>query len=141
MLYLGVRFMRFSFKVTAMSQGFATIDQKLFRVSQYQQVRQWLASIKSTPDEPAMWFIDENDFNNPDYPTELFRFDDEYNSLFLVNHRALCDMMQFVREICMRAKGGDTTIESEFLLASAVRVFQQQLCKPLITNTISTSLT
>ena len=130
MLYFGVCFIRGGFKVTALSQGFAIIDEKLYRIAQAQQFWQWVAEVRTTPDEPAHWFIDENDFDNPDYPTELFHFTNDYDSLFLVNHRALCDMLQFVQEILVLAKFSNSMLNAEFLLASAVRIFQQQFTDP-----------
>ena len=83
MLNIGVSFFHYGFKVAVLSQGFATIDEKMFRNGQIERFEPWIDDIKSAPDELVHWFISEKDFYNSDYPTESFSFDDEYNSLFL----------------------------------------------------------
>jgi hypothetical protein len=130
MLYFGVGFIRSGFKVTVLSQGFATVDQKLFYVGQDELFRQWVADIKTSHEEPAMWFFDEKDFHNPEYNSEVFYFANEYDSLFLVNHRALCNIRQFGRELFALCNVYNSDIETEFVLASAMRIFHQQDLKP-----------
>jgi len=130
MLYLGAHFFRNRIKITALSQGFAIIAEETFFLSHTKQIFQWVNSLKQKTTEKVKWFIDEADFYNPDYPIDLLQLHDEYNALFLVNHRALCNMIQFVQEIISRRIIANSTIvETDFFLASAIRIFNQRNLK------------
>jgi hypothetical protein len=131
MLYFGVTFNRSGFNVTALSQGFATVDERTFHIGQTEQFQQWVVDIKATPREPALWFFDECDFNNPDYPTDFFRFNDDCNSVFLVNHRPLCNLRQFIFEILTVSTSHKSALATEFVLASALRIFHELDVKPV----------
>jgi hypothetical protein len=131
MLYFGVHFACWHLKITALSQGFAVIDAVAFPFVPAGQLRAWANALKNSPTEPAQWFIDENDFYQPDYPTEIFQFQDPTNTVFLVNHRALCELMQFSQELTAAVKNASALPPADFFLASAIRLFHANHCKRL----------
>ena len=132
MLYFGVRFARGQLKITALSQGFAVIDVLNLSFLQAKQVQAWANVLKNCPEEPTQWFIDEHDFYQPDYPTEVFQFQDQSNTVFLVNHRAVCELMQFSQELTAVVKNAAALPPADFFLASALRLFHEHHCKRLI---------
>jgi len=123
MIYFGVHLLPQAFKVVALSQGFALIDDKYFNVEEYDKIKPWIDSIKTDPDEPAKWFFDEKEFNNPDYPGFVFESLDGCNSIFLVNHRKLANMIQFFYECIVQEFYFAPIPETAFFLASAIRIF------------------
>lgn len=131
MLYFGVHFARLQLKITALSQGFAVIDVLNLSFLQAKQVQAWANALKNCPEEPTQWFIDEHDFYQPDYPTEIFQFQDHTNTVFLVNHRALCELMQFSQELTAVVKNASALPPADFFLASAIRLFHENHCKQL----------
>ena len=128
MIYFGVQLLPQAFKVVALSQGFALIDDKFFGVEQYDQIIKWSNSLKSNTDEPAQWFFDEKDFNNPDYPGLVLESLDDCNAIFLVNHRKLVNVLQFFYEWIAREFDCYFTPKPEtaFFLASAIRIFDDK---------------
>jgi hypothetical protein len=98
MIYFGVQLLPQAFKVVALSEGFAFINEHYFNIEEYDKIKPWIDSVKINPDESAKWFFDEKEFNNADYPGFVFESLDECNEIFLVNHRKLVNMMQFFYE-------------------------------------------
>lgn len=131
MLYIGVHFFRRRLKITALSQGFAVIDVLELSCIQAKEVNPWANALKKSPEEPTQWFIDEKDFFNPEFPAENFRFSDHENTVFLVNHRALCELMQFIREFALGMYDTSMSPQTDFFLASAIRIFHKNDCKLL----------
>jgi hypothetical protein len=125
MLYFGVHFSRRHLKITALSQSFAVIDVLDWSYMQVKEVKAWANALKNNPEEPTQWFIDEKDFFNPDFPAQSFRFSEQENTVFLVNHRALCELMQFIRQFSWLMQDTSQSPLSDFFLASAIRVFHK----------------
>ena len=124
MIYFGVQLLPQAFRVVALSQGFALIDERCFNDEQYDQIMPWSDSLKISTDETAQWFFDEKEFNNADYPGFVFESLDECNSIFLVNHRKLVNVIQFFYEWIAREYYFSPIPETAFFLASAIRIFE-----------------
>ena len=123
MIYFGVHLLPQACKVVALSQGFALIGEKYFNVEEYDKFKPWIDSIKIDLDEPAQWFFDEKEFYNTEYQGFVFEFLDQCNSIFLVNHRKLVNVIQFFYEWIAREYHFSTIPETAFFLASAIRIF------------------
>jgi len=134
MIYFGVQLLPQAFKIVALSQGFALIEEKYFNIEQYDKFKPWIDSVKIDPDEPTKWFFDEKEFNNPDYPAFVFESLDQNNSIFLVNHRKLVNVMQFFYEWIVRELDCYFTPKPEtaFFLASAIRIFDDKHLVPFV---------
>ena len=130
MIYFGVSLFHNCFKIVALSEGFAPLDENTFHVKQQNKLQQWIASLKIQPTEPAQWFFDELEFNNPDYPSSVFHFNDDYNSIYLVNHRKLLNVVQFFYEWLAREQAFPLMQETAFFLASSIRIFDAKELKP-----------
>jgi hypothetical protein len=126
MLYFGVQLNHHSLKITALSPGFALLTVDSFHFGQASDFNKWVSHLKETPDEPTQWFFDENELNHPNFPHHFFDFIGADDALFTVNHRALCNLMQFISEalVCQKITVGKQ--DSDFFLASALRIFAQQ---------------
>lgn len=131
MLYFGVHFCRWHLKITALSDGFAVIDVLNSSNIQAKSIHAWANALKSSPEEPTQWYIDENEYYNPDFPTEIFQFHDHTHTVFLVNHRAVCDLMQFIEEFTLVMHKVSQFPQSDFFLASAIRLFHKNHCQKL----------
>ena len=134
MIYLGVQLLPQAFNIIALSEGFALLDQRLFTVEQYENIEPWGNALKIDPHEPAKWFFDETEFNNPDYPALLFESLNPANNIYLVNQRKLADIAQFFYEWIAREFDFAPRPEKAFFLASAIRVFDAQQIKPFTPN-------
>ncbi len=128
MIYFGVHLLPQAFKVVALSQGFALIDEKYFSVEQYDNIKPWIESVKINPYESAKWFFDEKEFNTADYPGFVFESLNDWNAIFLVNHRKLVNVMQFFYEWIAREFDCyfSPKPETAFFLASAIRIFDDK---------------
>ena len=131
MLYSGVEFDRSSFKVTVLSETYARLAEKRFYISPPPAVLPWLAQFKNNSDEPVRWYFDQDDWNHDEYATNYFNFTDSLNSIFLVNHRAFSNLIQFLLEwrICQNCVTNQ--LPRSMLLASVSRFFCPQQLKPL----------
>ena len=125
MLYLGVELFSYAFTITALSDGFARLGQKNFRLSNSNSWQYWVNQLKVNPQEPLRWFLDAADFQNPDYPAHLFDLSGEFSTVYLVNHRALCNLRQFLYERLGTTNGRNNDLEMSFVLASANRIFTE----------------
>lgn len=130
MLYSGVEFDRTGFTVTVLSETFAWLgENRFYNTSPQPSLSAWMAQFKEKSTEPVAWHFDATDWRNPDLPTYLFDFPDAVDRLFLVNHRALCNLVQFLTE----SRGGLVTntnfLKKSFLLASVRRLLSSQQIK------------
>ena len=134
MIYFGVQLLPQAFNIIALSEGFALLDQRFFTVEQYDNIEPWSNSLKIDPYEPAKWFFDETEFNNPDYPALLFDSLNPANDIYLVNHRTLANVVQFFYEWIAREFDFAPRPEKAFFLASAIRIFDAEQIKQFIPN-------
>lgn len=132
MIYFGVQLLPQAFNIIALSEGFALLDQRLFTVEQYDHIESWSNSLKIDPHEPAKWFFDETEFNNPDYPALLFDSLNSANNIYLVNHRKLANILQFFYEWIAREFDFAPRPEKAFFLAATIRIFDEQQIKQFI---------
>jgi hypothetical protein len=132
MIYFGVQLLPQAFKIVALSEGFALLDQRCFIVEEYDNIKPWVDSLKNDPQESARWFFDELEFNNPDYPALLFDSLDRDNAIYLVNHRKLANVVQFFYEWIAREFDFAPKPETAFFLASAIRIFDAEQMKHFI---------
>jgi len=132
MIYFGVQLLPQAFNVVALSEGFARLDQRFFTVEQYDNVEPWSNALKIDPHEPAKWFFDETEFNNPDYPALLFQSLNPANHIYLVNHRNLANAVQFFYEWIAQEFDFASRPEKAFFLASTIRIFEAEQIKLFI---------
>ena len=132
MIYFGVQLLPQAFNIIALSEGFALLDQRLFTVEQYDNIEPWSNALKIDPHEPAKWFFDETEFNNPDYPALLFDSLNLANNFYLVNHRKLANILQFFYEWTAREFDFAPRPEKAFFLAATIRIFDEQQIKQFI---------
>ena len=132
MIYLGVQLLPQAFNIIALSEGFALLDQRLFTVEQFDNIEPWSNALKIDPHEPAKWFFDEAEFNNPDHPALLFESLNPANDIYLVNHRKLANAAQFFYEWIAREFDFAPRPEKAFFLASAIRIIDVQQMKKFI---------
>lgn len=132
MIYFGVQLLPQAFNIIALSEGFALLDQRLFTVEQYDHIESWSNSLKIDPHEPAKWFFDETEFNNPDYPALLFDSLNSANNIYLVNHRKLANILQFFYEWIAREFDFAPRPAKAFFLAATIRIFDEQQIKQFI---------
>lgn len=127
MIYLGVHSAITSFNVIALADSFAQLGHENFSGIHSKGFRQWLDSLKTCADEPVQWFFDQYQYRNPGCSTKVFGFDDNTDSIFLVNHRALYNRMQFVYQwlINQRILTPHHTLEVALFLASARMLFDE----------------
>jgi hypothetical protein len=132
MIYFGVQLLPQAFNIIALSEGFALLDQRLFTVEQYDNIESWSNSLKIDYHEPAKWFFDETEFNNPDYPALLFDSLNSANNIYLVNHRKLANILQFFYEWIARDFDFAPRPEKAFFLAATIRIFDEQQIKQFV---------
>ncbi len=132
MIYFGVQLLPQAFNIVAVSEGFAQLDQRLFTVEQYDNIKPWCDALKIDPQEPAKWFFDEAEFNNPDYPALLFDSLGKHNAIYLVNHRKLANVVQFFYEWIAREFDFAPRPETASFLASAIRIVDANQMKLFI---------
>jgi hypothetical protein len=132
MIYFGVHLLPQAFNIIALSEGFALLDQRFFTVEQYDNIQSWSNSLKIDPHEPAKWFFDETEFNNPDYPALLFDSLNPANHIYLVNHRTLANVVQFFYEWIAREFDFAPRPEKAFFLAATIRIFEAEQIKLFI---------
>ena len=132
MIYFGVQLLPQAFNIIALSEGFALLDQRLFTVEQYDNIESWSNSLKIDYHEPAKWFFDETEFNNPDYPALLFDSLNSANNIYLVNHRKLANILQFFYEWIAREFDFAPRPEKAFFLAATIRIFDEQQIKQFV---------
>ena len=132
MIYFGVQLLPQAFNIIALSEGFALLDQRLFTVEQFDNIEPWSNALKIDPHEPAKWFFDETEFNNPDYPALLFDSLNSANNIYLVNHRKLANILQFFYEWIAREFDFAPRPEKAFFLAATIRIFDEQQIKQFI---------
>jgi len=130
MIYVGVKLFRNGFKIVALSEGFATIGKRYFTIGQFDKLNPWLNSLKLHSDEQARWFFDELEFNHPKYPGMAFQLLNDDNTIYLVNHRKLINVVQFFHEYLVWLQARPIKKEIAFFLASATRIFDEENLKP-----------
>jgi len=135
MIYLGIEITPSGFKSTALAETFAKIGEKQFYITQPESYLSWLEKIKTEPTETVQIFIDEQE--NP-RKCLSYIFDANNNSclIFLVNHRALSNLIHFLDEWLGRLNLSKHDLERSFVLASARRLFQQKLLTQIVPSQI-----
>lgn len=126
MIYCGVQLYPSAFKIVALSSGFALLAEQYFHCDNHVDVTSWINSLKLDPLEKIHWFFDEREFNNNQYPAQLWRHRINNEAVFLVNHRQLINLMQFFYERLAQEELLHTIPTKAFILASTVRIFKEQ---------------
>lgn len=132
MIYFGVQLLPQAFNIIALSEGFALLDQQCFTVDEYDNIEPWSDALKIDPQEPAKWFFDETEFNNPDYPALLVDSLNPANNIYLVNHRTLANIVQFFYEWIAREFDFAPRPEQPLFLASTIRIVDANQIKQFI---------
>jgi hypothetical protein len=126
MIYCGVQLYPGSFKIVALSEGFALIDEQFFHIDNHCDLTSWINSLKADPLEEIQWFFDEGEFNNKQYPAQLFHHLANDDDILLVNHRKLINIIQFFYEWMAQEEIFHMMPTKAFVLASAPRIFSEQ---------------
>lgn len=125
MIYFGVQLLPEAFKVVALSEGFALLDERCFTDKEYDKIKPWVDSVKIDSHESARWFFDEMEFKNYEHGF-ILGFLNQSDSINLINHRKLSNVVQFFRESVSRDFYFTPTPETAFFMASAVRLFDNE---------------
>jgi hypothetical protein len=122
MLSAGVEFERIGFTVTLLSETYAWLAENSFSNARAPSVLSWLAAFKSKAPEKVRWYFDATAWAQDDNPTHLFRFTDAMNPIYLIKHRALCNLGHFWQECCFSHYKSAAPIKRSWLIASAASV-------------------
>jgi len=98
MIYLGIQLLPKAFKMTALSSNFAPLASGYFAADDCCILDTRLEQLKLEADEPITWFFDEFEFNDPTLPGKMFQLVDNCNTIYLVNHRKLTDLVQLIHD-------------------------------------------
>ena len=124
MLYLGVNLKIKCFKITVLSESYAFIETKYFDVEEIGRFYKWINSFKYNIHEKCCWFFDEYSFNKYSDTHSYFEFGND--EVYLVNHRKIINIIQFLYEWAVHTESYLTfDIEESYLLASTFRIFNQ----------------
>lgn len=124
MIYLGVDLHDSNFRITVLTESFAHLDTISFYIEEKKRLQQALDSFKYNYCEKCSWFFDELNFNTHENAASTFYFDNNYNEIYLVNHRKLINIIQFLYEWAVHTESVLTfDINKSLLLASAIRLF------------------
>ena len=123
MLYFGVNLCDHSFKITVLSESFAHIETRYFNKKE-NQLNKWIDSFKTNISEKCIWYFDEFNFNNHKDTFLTLSFDYYCSDIYLVNHRKLLNIIQFLYEWAVHTESYLTfDIDHTFILASSTRLF------------------
>ena len=131
MIYLGIELTRSGFKTTALSETFAMISENQFYFSQPEGYLTWLENLKNEPTEQVQIFMDELKSAH-DCPNYIINCNKHFYSVFLVNHRALSNLIHFLSECFAQRNLAAAQFERSWVLASARRIFEPHLLKPMV---------
>lgn len=130
MLYLGVNLKIKCFKITVLSESYAYLDTRYFDLEDIDRFYKWMNSYKYDNSEKCSWFFDEYNFYK--YSDTVSYFELENSDIYLVNHRKLLNIIQFLYEWAVHTESYLTfDIEHSYLLASTFRIFDQDNVKYL----------
>jgi hypothetical protein len=125
MLHVGIELYAYGFTITVLSDGFAQLGQRKFRFSDCKGWIHWVNQFKNTGNEAACYYFDTYDFSNPDYPGHLFESFIHDDFVYLVNHRLVCNLRQFLVEFFAQFNIRNDVLAMSFILASAPRLFSE----------------
>jgi len=123
MLQVGVELYAYGFTITVLSDGFAQLGQKKFRFTDCKDWMHWVNQFKINYGEAACYYLDAYDFSHPDFPGYLFEAPGYSDFVYLVNHRLLCNLKQFLLEFCAKLNIRNDVVDMSVILASAARLF------------------
>lgn len=124
MIYFGVNLNCNSFRITALTDGFANLGTKYFNSEEVTKVRQWINSIKYNANEPCYWFFDAINYTKNRGETDFqYCHENENDYIYLINHRKLKNIIQFMNEFVSKIDPIMFDVDTTFILASAVRLF------------------
>jgi hypothetical protein len=125
MLQVGVELYAYGFTITVLSDAFAQLGQRKFRFSDCEDWKHWVNQFKNPYGETTCYYFDDYDFTNPDYPGHLFDAFNRGDFVYLVNHRLVCNLRQFLVEFFAQLNIRNDVLDMSFILASAVRLFSE----------------
>jgi len=125
MLHVGIELYAYGFNITVLSDAFAQLGQRKFRLSDCKAWIHWVNQFKNKGNETACYYFDALDYYNPDYPGHLFESLNYVDVVFLVNHRLLCNLRQLLSEFFIQLNIRNDVLEMSLILASAPRVFSE----------------
>ncbi len=124
MLYCGVNLSLIRFKITVLSESYAFLETKYFDKEEIDRFYKWMNSFKYNNSEKCCWFFDEYNFYKYSDTAAYFEF--QNGDIYLVNHRRILNIIQFLYEWAVHTESYLTfDIEDSYLLASAFRIFDQ----------------
>jgi hypothetical protein len=124
MLYIGVILHDHSLKLTVLSESFAYLGSKYLFDSEARCFYDWLNSHKCNQSETCLWYFDDVNFKNHKNILLAFCFDFYCNDVYLVSHRRVLNIFQFLYEWAVHNESYLTfDIDESLILASSVRLF------------------
>lgn len=124
MLYIGVVLQDQCLKVTVLSESFANLGSKYFYASEARCFYDWLNSHKRNPVESCVWYFDDSNFKKCKNILSNFCFDFYCNDVYLVCHRKIVNIIQFLYEWALHCENYLTfDIDQSLILASSARLF------------------
>ncbi len=141
MLYCGFDLAMTGFKALLLSSGFALLDSKFFYFQSgfcSPPLFTWIDSfrlhqnvvIERSRNEPCLYFFDDWQFYSFSYTHELVLPINEPDKIYLLPHRHLLDISQFIKAW----KAADYTYNGndlEYILASSMRIFDIIMAKQI----------
>jgi len=141
MLYCGFDLAMTGFKALLLSPGFALLDSKFFYFQSGSPIHPlftWIDSFKLHQNEPCLYFFDDWQFYSFSYTHELVLPINEPDKIYLLPHRHLLDISQFIKAW----KADDYTYNGndlEYILASSIRIFDLIMVRQITNPTLHLS--
>lgn len=127
MLYIGAVLQDNSLKLTVLSESFAFLGFRYFNDSETRSFYDWLNSHKCNLSETCFWYFDDANFKTHKNILSDFCFDFYCNNVYLVSHRKVANIIQFLYEWALHNESYLTfDIDESLILASSVRLFDQK---------------
>ena len=133
MLYLGIDLSDFRVTITALSEGFAFLDELSFLSTDCAEVGPWLDSLLLGDDEPVSWFFCEKKFLTWNGPFFFFEFAGDTHRFFLVKDRVIENLYKMCCDYFSR-HGRLMDFERSYLLAAARGFVDEVYISPCIVS-------
>ena len=118
MLYLGIDLSDFRVTITALSEGFAFLDELSLCADDASSVGPWLDSLRLNDAEPILWFFCKKKFLAWRGPLFFFDLAGKSHRFFLVKDRVIENLYKMCSDLFCRHRHSPY-LEPSYLLAAA----------------------
>jgi len=126
MLYIGVDIKVNCSALSALSEGFALIDELLLFGNDFAPLRSWLDSLSMGEMEPVLWFFCEKKFYRESDSKFFVDFRKDNHQFFLVKDRAVKNLIKICRDLFAYQRSF-TDFDVSRLLAASRGLFNDSL--------------